>query len=345
MNNNLKKITVLKLLTIIVLLTAVFMIIFYVCKFGSNGISGKLNDWSAFGNYFGAIGGLLAFFGVLYSASLSEESVYLAKKEIIDREDRDIFLKLVDLHKQYLSNDKYFIGEFGLTNKDSILYKINDCILCFFIYRIICSIDYNKLELLKKSDNILSNRIYSYVQILFESYYSSEDGKSKEDYFKNFQTIFIENWGKNEFKMPLHEIYIEDIDIAFSTVGLKLNDEDLNKILKNSAIWFFSTVAKHKIHTLCSTFENNLFYLDNTSLNKHKYYNIYSSQITSDIKIVLLLYMYYNDYKKEFIKNVIDYDFFSGIDLSQLIITRNKFSINNRFNYFRLIKSLEQNLK
>lgn len=78
------------------------MVVFYIRQFYNNGLSESTTDWANFGSYFGSITGLLAFAGVLYSASLSENRAIKAEKKSKIREDRDQFFKL----QNFISEEK-----------------------------------------------------------------------------------------------------------------------------------------------------------------------------------------------------------------------------------------------
>lgn len=71
--------------------------------------SSESKEWANFGAYFGSITGLLAFAGVLYTASLSENRAeeekriaLKAEEESIKREERDQFIKLLNIFQNKL---------------------------------------------------------------------------------------------------------------------------------------------------------------------------------------------------------------------------------------------------
>lgn len=88
---------------------AIIMIGLYLFQFVKYGLSESLKDWADFGSYFGSITGILAFSGVLYSASLSEKRARKAEEESKRREERDQFLKMLDIHIRH--KDKFFGAE------------------------------------------------------------------------------------------------------------------------------------------------------------------------------------------------------------------------------------------
>ncbi|HCT93700.1 MAG: hypothetical protein A2X19_06130 [Bacteroidetes bacterium GWE2_39_28] len=81
----------------VVLTVCIIMIVTYFLNFNGKP-SKKLEDWSMFGNYFAAVFGLIAFLGVLYNARQSEIRAKKAEDEMIKREERDQFFKMLDLH-------------------------------------------------------------------------------------------------------------------------------------------------------------------------------------------------------------------------------------------------------
>lgn len=137
-NNNYFKERPLFICAIVVFAVCLIMFILYLIKF-NNGLSGKPDEWDAFGSYFGAITGFLAFGAVLYTSYLSERRAEDAERLSRDiahsatsfnrqqefrviqryREDseRAIFFQLLDLHIKRansigVTNDTY--NGFGL---------------------------------------------------------------------------------------------------------------------------------------------------------------------------------------------------------------------------------------
>ena len=65
----------------ILALIAVYMLGRYFWQFAENGWSNDPMEWGAFGSYMGAITGLLAFVGVLYSVHNANKKSVEAKEE------------------------------------------------------------------------------------------------------------------------------------------------------------------------------------------------------------------------------------------------------------------------
>lgn len=73
------------------------MPIVYMLNFWDGIISDESSDWGAFGAYIGAITGLLAFLGVLYT--IRQSSI-----QAVTRDERDLFFKLVEENQKTLDS-------------------------------------------------------------------------------------------------------------------------------------------------------------------------------------------------------------------------------------------------
>ncbi|WP_455510358.1 hypothetical protein [Butyricimonas paravirosa] len=73
------------------------MPIVYMLNFWDGIISDESSDWGAFGAYMGAITGLLAFLGVLYT--IRQSSI-----QAVTRDERDLFFKLVEENQKTLDS-------------------------------------------------------------------------------------------------------------------------------------------------------------------------------------------------------------------------------------------------
>lgn len=121
----------------LILFVIFIMLILYAYKFLKYGLSDYSQDWAHFGSYLGSITGLLAFAGVLYTASLSdkrakkaEEEAKNAKEEMIKREERDQFFKLLELIQNKVINLE--ITELkGLSAIKKIAEDANKCLVSY----------------------------------------------------------------------------------------------------------------------------------------------------------------------------------------------------------------------
>lgn len=115
------------------ILVAVALLVMYIYNF-NNGLSNDSSDWDAFGSYFGAITGLLAFGGVLWSINDSNNQ----NKE---SSERDTFFKLLDLHTNKFSNVEY-IGQSDNSPKAAEAFRLytqamNDYLKHIVMYKFI----------------------------------------------------------------------------------------------------------------------------------------------------------------------------------------------------------------
>lgn len=92
-------------------LIAIYMLGRYFWQFAGNGWSDNPMEWGAFGSYMGAITGLLAFVGVLASihnankkAEKVEKNTEELRRETQARDERDLFFRLMDEHRQTLDS-------------------------------------------------------------------------------------------------------------------------------------------------------------------------------------------------------------------------------------------------
>ena len=117
----------------ILALIAVYMLGRYFWQFAENGWSNDPMEWGAFGSYMGAITGLLAFVGVLYSvhnankksAEAKEEAEKVRKEAVAEnkkireeareeserlgakaeaKEERELFFKLIESHQKMMNS-------------------------------------------------------------------------------------------------------------------------------------------------------------------------------------------------------------------------------------------------
>lgn len=99
------------IIAIAMLIIAAVMIFIYVLKFGGNSLSDDSGDWDAFGSYLGAITGILAFIGVLWSMYENEkynkENKALVESQNKETSERDTFFKLLDLHANKFNSVEY----------------------------------------------------------------------------------------------------------------------------------------------------------------------------------------------------------------------------------------------
>jgi hypothetical protein len=107
---------------IFIIITICIIAVVMVCKyretFGDN-FSTVSSDWGDFGSYLGAITGLLAFIGVLYS-------IFQSKKQNRKQEERSVFFQMLDLYQKQVEG-------IGFENFNADKFKLRDKILPIII--------------------------------------------------------------------------------------------------------------------------------------------------------------------------------------------------------------------
>lgn len=97
---------------ITICIIAVVMVYEYRETFGDN-ISSVSSDWGNFGSYLGAITGLLAFIGVLYS-------IFQSKKQNRKQEERSAFFQMLDLYQKQVEGigfEKFNVNKLKLIDE------------------------------------------------------------------------------------------------------------------------------------------------------------------------------------------------------------------------------------
>ena len=118
---------------LILSLIVAYMLWRYFCQFAGNGWSDNPMEWGAFGSYMGAITGLLAFVGVLASirnankkAEKAEKNTEELRKETQARDERDLFFRLIDEHRQTRDSLTFPLGDKkGIEAIDAYVEDIN----------------------------------------------------------------------------------------------------------------------------------------------------------------------------------------------------------------------------
>lgn len=107
-----KQLSNLRWLMWIIGIIAFLMPVVYMLNFWDGIISDESSDWGAFGAYMGAITGLLAFLGVLYT--IRQSSI-----QAITRDERELFFKLMEEHRRAFDSLIYPVHE-----QDNVKYGI-----------------------------------------------------------------------------------------------------------------------------------------------------------------------------------------------------------------------------
>lgn len=137
---------------------------------------GDIEDWGSFGSYMGSITGLLAFAGVLYTVMETKKETKSAKldadrreaeatKQAVKREERDIFFKLLELHRDKVNFVAYtdivrsYENVVGLNAFETYKNISNSILVDYSIYYCIINL---KIEDLENLEERFPNK-YSFV--------------------------------------------------------------------------------------------------------------------------------------------------------------------------------------
>lgn len=189
MRNDLKN-TMLKCAPIVLILSAVILLVLYFIHF-NNGFSHNSSDWDAFGSYFGAITGLLAFGGVLWS-------IIDSNKQNKETSERDTFFKLLDLHTNKFNSVEYKdkSGNVVLASEAFKKYteEVNDFFKHIILYKFIIN-KINKGETINDVINLFVNK-YNQSESTIKSYVLHHDPYHNPNIENCIQSI-SENMGNH----------------------------------------------------------------------------------------------------------------------------------------------------
>jgi hypothetical protein len=159
-NKKQKKTNLLWKISITILFISGIMIVIYISNF-FGWLSDDTEDWGNFGSYLGSITGLLAFSGVLFTASLSEKRAdeekgrrEQAEKQAIMRDERDQFFKMLELYKEQISavKDK---EKTGIEAFETYRSKANDSLMIYIILKGLIDLDITKIDKNKESMDLI----------------------------------------------------------------------------------------------------------------------------------------------------------------------------------------------
>lgn len=273
-------------------------------------------EWANFGAYFGSITGLLAFVGVLYSASLSEKRAEKAEQESIKREERDQFFRLIE---QLRFNSLQFSST-NSTQLDKDVIKLNDYLVSNILYLFIKNFDQKHWEKFYEEYNLTEAERASRVNLDLEEkiveivikHNNILKMKDKLDVSQSEDIIIIKNITDN-LTHKTFKIYCKEYDISIDSNTIKrktlddlfefcesklTNEIIIISIIKTYAAYYsimngYMTLLKN-ISLIVETIDK---YLPST---KEYYYQVLSSQLKSNELVILFYYLFSNnfDYNK-----------------------------------------------
>lgn len=317
--------------TLIITLVALIMLMFYYFHFKGTGLSDSTIDWANFGSYFGSITGLLAFAGVLYTASLSEKRAEKAEEEMRKREEREQFFKLLELLQSQPVNNS------SLNNH---IEKIENLLLIYIIeyfIKNISEIAWKNFYTQYNIDNEPFENQSIYEQIVW--LFSKLNRKYQHKHIDQTQIeIEIEKQEINLTFLKTH-ITLKDIKNEERNLGiLKTNNLNRNfiqgllgclesdtpkkifyEIIKKSNKEFY--LSFNDFIKFCKTCILILEHINNCSEDtRGSYLEILRSQLKSNELILLFLYSLTEYSSKTIIQIIIDNNVFSNICYDDFIL-------------------------
>lgn len=325
---------------VILLISAGIMILKYILQFSENGLSDNTSDWAHFGSYLGSITGLLAFVGVLYTASLSakkaeEEKINTlkAEKESIIRKESDILFRMLELLKDNYSN---IIAENPHNN--DIYYElkalkfytklINKLLFSHLIKIFFSTVDNNVIKTLKKKskEEGNTNRVF-YIKLL-EKLSLIVDSVNIYNEPKEMDSDFDFNELKKKISEPrgitiLSEMSEQYIDFnylkqLYSDFDLRIEKKELLQSIEETTSNLFNNYGTY-LEPFCKSFKGIVEIVGKFN-NKESLFCILETQLNR-LQLVLFYYFSFSRFSdKSFIKLLIEYEIFYGLDFTDLLI-------------------------
>ena len=332
---------ILKIAYITLGVSIIMFILYFIFVRGH--FSNKSIEWANFGAYFGSITGLLAFVGVLYTASLSEKRAEKAEQESIKREERDQFFKMLELVREQSQLLQITSGK----EQDEFVSNIQNQIVNRLVYYFIDNIkfeewiefkkDYNSSPESKNigSDNFLDKvtDIFIYLNRKF-----TKSNKESESPLESVDIFLIKlNLEKSEYNRAFKNSMISieknalkrnDLDELFSFLEKKLSNEILTNALEDTARLYYSTLKKYI--TLCKSISLLVESINNFSqTSRELFYEIISSQFKSNDLIIFYIYLFSDHYNSSKIEPYLYKKLFTNLSFKDFIII-NRVSFKNQ---------------
>jgi hypothetical protein len=293
-----------------ILVFSIVMVVIYGIFLGWEP-SSDAGDWGNFGSYFASITGLLAFSGVLYTASLSEKRAdeekerrmqaethtkdieKKAEEDSIKREERELFFKLLELHqeklksisyKEVVSNNSFFLRSLQSTKLPPTVTMLKGVDACEKYNSIVNSIlyDYQINDCVTK----IGNEKYSDFSDLSTALRISVE-KFGNNYAKIKEYIISNIENPNLYQMSINK------EIFFSKTSIyHKNRIDYDIIDLYKAMKFSGNIMNIKYGQIFGQYYRNMFYVLETCnqfrYNKEYYFKLFRAQL-SRVEIILCL--------------------------------------------------------
>ncbi len=323
---------------------ACLMLIGYMIKFRNGIISDESSDWGAFGAYMGAITGLLAFLGVLYT--IRQSSI-----QAVTRDERDLFFRLMDEHRQtrdtliYPTENKKGIEAIGAyvddINKDFQLLIILSSSFGYKKFR-----EWSSAINFKEQDEETSTYKLMYEDVIINALECISALQVLTDFGKDVDLKKLHD-EKPEVKYATCEQCFPNLYHLITVIEegtLDTERFDYSKILDAQSLafvarmiwWHMDNYGRyraliytgkifHKKHLVpIAYYFNNLAYttytLDNfIKTNKDYYMKYWRSKFSADEIYLLLFYLASDKLDVDILQTVIDYRLFDNLGTRDLV--------------------------
>lgn len=145
------------IIVLAIVVIALVMLAIYGFNFRKLPLSDDSSDWDAFGSYFGAVTGLLAFAGVLWSINDSN-------KQNKETSERDTFFKLLDLHTNKFNSVEYKEKSGNVVLASEAFKKYTEEANDFFKHIILYQFILNKINKGETVDDVIDLFVNKYNQ-------------------------------------------------------------------------------------------------------------------------------------------------------------------------------------
>ena len=315
-NKKQKKTNLLWKISITILFISGIMIVIYISNF-FGWLSDDTEDWGNFGSYLGSITGLLAFSGVLFTASLSEKRAdeekgrrEQAEKQAIMRDERDQFFKMLGIYQyQIVYLSKKYLQEQLKTGRDAIAGYVKEFQKYYYV-----SITLNQF----KKANCKYKDEYSYFDYFNDIAKEAQAFSApQDDYGDNFEE-FIDNLIQNNSLGHLKEydIHTENECQVTSCYSVMMSNglisiNDIYCSMKSVADYMYDSY-EHQLgqyfRTICHLQE-----IVADDIEREKYIAIFISQLSREELVLLLYYIVSSQIEPKAEQMFIDNEIFKNI--------------------------------
>jgi hypothetical protein len=255
-----------------ILVFSIVMVVFYGIFLGWKP-SSDAGDWGNFGSYFASITGLLAFSGVLYTASLSEKRAKVAEQQIKTQEERGVFFKMLELYQKQADTKKKLFTTY------------NDEIKCLTVTYIIYKYIIDNYKLLSDKTSEVS-RICSVLSI--ELHFSPNNPfEIQSELMGILENNQIKSFGPLELLTSSGANYYHYIRLAVNDIIVK----DQISLYVYEEMRYMGNLVHTKYGDTLGQYYRNIYYLfdiNNKATEKDKYFKIFRAQLSpSELSILL----------------------------------------------------------